>query len=241
MKDRVTGNHRFAALAVALLLAAGVAACGGSSGGSSSGNGIAAKSPDAIAAAATKAAEAAKSVEVAGSLTQDGTTVALDLKMVAGSGATGWLTEQGKRFNMVLAGKTLYINAGKPFWTAFANAAAAKLLEGKWLKTPATGSYASVAKLGNLQTFFKQVFGHHGTLAKTATKTVNGVKVVGLRDAKQGGVLYIATTGKPYPIELHGDTGGSGGGKLTFSGYGTAFKIAPPSNAISLTQLEKAG
>lgn len=222
-----------------LLLSAGLAACGGSSGGSGSGNGIAAKSPTAIVAAATNAAESAKSVEVAGSISQSGTHVGLDLKMVAGVGATGWLSEQGKRFNMVLDGHTLYINAGASFWKAFANAAAASVLQGKWLKTPATGTYSSVAKLGNLQMFFKQVFGHHGKLSKTGTKTINGTKVVGLRDAKQGGVLYVATSGKPYPIELNGDTG-SGGGKLTFSGYGTAFKIAPPAKSVSLAQLQKA-
>jgi hypothetical protein len=228
-------------LAVGLLLATGVAACGGSGGGSSSANGIASKSTTAIVAATTKAAESAQSVEVAGSISQSGTTVGLDLKMVAASGATGWITEQGKRFNMVLVGKTLYIDAGKSFWTTYANAAVAKVLQGKWLKTPATGSYASVAKLGNLEQFFKQVFGHHGPLAKTGAKIVNGAKVIGLRDTKQGGVLYVATTGKPYPIELNGNTGGSGRGKLTFSGYGTAFKITPPKNSISLSELEKAG
>lgn len=234
----MTGNQRVATLAATLLLAAGVAACGGSSGGSD--NGIAAKSPDAIVTAATQAAEAAKSVEVSGSISQSGTNVGLDLKMVAHVGASGWLSEQGKRFNMVLDGKVLYMKAGAAFWTSFASAAAAKVLQNKWLKTPTTGSYAAVAKLGNLQSFFTQVFGHHGTLSKTGTKTINGTKVVGLRDAKQGGVLYVATTGKPYPIELNGDTG-SGSGKLTFSGYGTAFKIAPPAKSVPLAQLEQMG
>jgi hypothetical protein len=234
----VTGNRRAATLAAALLLAAGVAACGGSSGGSD--NGIAGKSPEAIVTATTKAAEAAKSVEVSGSMTQGGTNVGLDLKMVAHVGATGWVSEQGKRFNMVLDGNVLYIKAGTAFWTSFGNAAVAKVLEGKWLKTPATGSYASVAKLGDLQTFFTEVFGHHGALSKTGTKTIDGTKVVGLRDAKQGGVLYVATTGKPYPIELNGDAG-SGSGKLSFSGYGNTFKITPPADSVSLTQLEQAG
>ena len=177
---------------------------------------------------------------MAGSISQSGTSVALDLKMVAHVGASGYLSEQGKRFDMVLDGNVLYIKAGAAFWTTFANAAAATLLKDRWLKTPATGTYASVAKLGRLQEFFTQVFGHHGTLVKTSTKTINGVKVVGLRDAKQGGVLYVATTGKPYPIELNGDTG-SGSGKLTFSGYGSAFKIAPPAGSVSLTQLEQKG
>jgi hypothetical protein len=115
------------------------------------------------------------------------------------------------------------------------------VLQGKWLKTPATGNYASIAKLGNLREFFNQVFGHHGSLTKTATKTINGIKAVGLRDTQKGGVLYVATTGKPYPVELNGNTGGGSGGKLTFSGYGTAFKIAPPANSISLAQLSKTG
>jgi hypothetical protein len=232
----VTGNHRAATLAVALLLAAGVAACGGSGGGS--GNGIAGKSTAAIVAATTKAAESAKSVEVVGSVSQDGTTVGLDLKMVAAKGATGWVSEQGKRFNMVLDGDTLYINAGKAFWTTFANAAVANVMAGKWLKAPTTGSYASVAKLGDLKQFFNQVFGHHGSLVKTAAKTVSGVKAIGLKDTKKGGILYVATTGKPYPIELTGNAG-TGGGKLTFKGYGTAFNITPPAKSTSLAQLEQ--
>lgn len=240
MKHRVTANRRTAqrrtaTLVGALLLSAGVAACGG---GSSSGNGVASKSAAGILAATTKAAESAKSVYVSGSISQGGTSVGLSLKMVAGVGATGWLSEQGKRFNMVLDRNVLYINAGTAFWTTFANATAASVLQGKWLKTQTTGGFATVAKLGDLDKFFHLVFGKHGALTKVGTKTIGGVKVVGVRDTAKGGVLYVATTGKAYPIELNGD-GGSGAGKLSFSGYGTAFKIAAPPKAVSLAQLEK--
>jgi hypothetical protein len=237
MKHPVTTRNRAAILVVTLLIAAGVVACGGSSGGSS--NGIASKSADAIATATASAAESAKSAAVSGSISQSGTNVGLDLKMVAGVGATGWISEQGKRLNLVLDHSALYINAGAAFWRAFANPSAASLLQGKWLKTPATGTYASLAKLGTLSDFFHQVFGHHGTLAKTAQKSINGIKAIGLRDTKQGGVLYVATSGKPYPVELNGNTG-SGGGKLSFSGVGSAFKITPPKHSISLAQLQKA-
>jgi hypothetical protein len=143
-------------------------------------------------------------------MSENGTNVGLDLKMVAGVGATGWISEQGKRLNLVLDHSVLYINAGAAFWSTFASPSAASLLQGKWLKTRATGTYASVAKIATLREFFEQVFGHHGTLAKTAQKSINGIKAIGVRDTKQGGLLYVATSGKPYPVELLGLARGAG-------------------------------
>lgn len=234
----MNARSRAALMAYPLLLAVGLAACGGSGAGAS--NGVAGRSPDQIVKATTRAAETARSVEAAGSMTEDGTRVALDLRMVAGVGASGWLSESGRRFNLVLDGRTLYINAGVAFWKTAANAAAASVLAGRWLRTPATGAYAAVARIAGLRTFFRQVFGRHGRLAKTGIRTLHGVRVIGLRDTTRGGVLYVATTGRPYPIELSGDTG-SGSGRLDFSGYGRSFAIAPPKRSVSLMALEQAG
>ena len=55
-------------------------------------------------------------------------------------------------------------------------------------------------------------------------------------DRGTGGTLYVATTGKPYPIEL--DSPGNGKqGKITFDQWDQAVTIAAPKGAIDLSKL----
>lgn len=230
------------ALPATLLLAVGVAACGGSNG--HGGNGLQSKSAAAIIRATTSASESAKSVHVAGSLDQSGTTIALNLRMVAGVGASGWMSDGGKRFSLVLDHSTLYISGGASFWRAFGNASVAKLLRGKWLKTPATGDYASIAKFASLHEFFRQIFSEtSGPVAKASTKAINGRPTIGVRDTRKTGVLYVATSGKPYPVEIDGANSSSSGttGRLDFTGFNVPVTIRPPKNSISVAQLQRAG
>lgn len=239
---RVIAARHLRTVLVALVAAAGLAACGSSGGG---GNGLAAKPARAIVEATTKAAESAKSVHVSGSLNQGGTVIALDLKMVAGAGAAGWMSDAGKRFSLVLDHATLYINAGPSFWRAFGNPTVAKLLEGKWLKAPATGNYASIARFASLRQFFQQIFSATtGRLSKTSTRTINGHPVIGVRDTKRDGTLYVATSGTPFPLEIDGTTSAKSGattGKLDFTDFNASVKISPPPHSISATQLQKLG
>jgi hypothetical protein len=238
----VAARHAIPTLLATLLIAALLSACGGSGGGG--GNGIASKSAAAIIKATTRASESAKSVHVAGSLDQAGTKIALDLKMVAGVGATGWMSDGGKRFSLVLDHNTLYISGGSSFWQAFGNASVASLLQGKWLKTPASGHYASIAKFADLHQFFQQIFNEtRGKVAKTSTRTINGTKVIGVRDTTKTGTLYIATSGKPYPVEIDGATGSKAGatGKLDFTDFNSAVTISAPKKSISVSQLQNAG
>lgn len=224
-----------------LLLATGATACGGASG---TGNGLQSKSAAAIIRATTRASESAKSVHVSGSLQQQGTIIALDLKMVAGVGATGRMSDGGKHFAIVLDHSTLYINGGPSFWQAFGNAPVAKLLQGKWLKTPATGDYASIAKFASLRAFFRQIFSQTtGPVAKAAAKTIKGRPTIGVRDLENTGVLYVATTGKPYPVEVDGGTSSKTGttGRLDFTDFNAPVTIRAPKHSISATQLERAG
>lgn len=229
----------------ALLTAAGIAACGGSSGdGRSTGNGLSSKSARAIVTATTHAADSARSVHVAGSLNQSGTTIALDLRMVAGVGAIGRMSDGGKHFSLVLDHSTLYINGGPSFWQAFGNPAVARLMRGKWLKTPATGDYAAIAKFASLRAFFQQIFSQTGgSVAKASTRTIDGRQTIGVRDLSKSGVLYVATSGKPYPVEIDGAPSRRSGttGKLDFSGFNAPVAISAPRHFVSFAQLQKLG
>ena len=99
-------------------------------------------------------------------------------------------------------GNEVYINGTTAFWQKFAGNAAAQLLFGKWIKAPASGQLATLATLTDLQKLFNQLLSSHGQLAKGSITTVRGQRVIAVKDTANGGTLYVATTGTPYPIEV---------------------------------------
>lgn len=223
------------ALTIACLALSAVllAACGGSS--SSSGNGVASKSPEAIVRAASNAITHAKSVHVSGSLVTSGTPLSLDLTLASGKGGRGQMSEGGLSFKIVSVGKTVYIQGTRAFWQHFGGSAAARLLDGRWLKAPASGQFASLAALTNMQRLMGSVLLSHGSLSKGSTTTINGQQVIAVTDKSQGGTLYVATTGTPYPVEIK--RGGSSGGRIVFDRFNQSVSLTPPSNAVDLSQL----
>jgi hypothetical protein len=223
-------RSRVAILAVLTSLAAAIAGCGGASN-----NGVAAKSPDAIVAAATSAIRGAKSVHVSGSIVNGGSPIALDLNLAAGKGGSGRMAENGLSFRIIVVKDVVYINASDSFWRHFGGNAAAQLFHGKWLRGPATGQFASVAALTSLETLFNKLLSNHGVLAKGSTSTVNGEKVVAVRDTTRGGTLFVATTGKPYPIEV--SKPGPQGGRVIFDRYNEAVSLSAPANSIDVSKL----
>ncbi len=233
---------RMQATIAALVLAAGLAACGSSSKSSSSGtsgssdNGVAAKSPDQIVAAAQTAAGGLGAVHVAGTVSSGTQPVSMDLDLANGKGGRGSMTASGLSFQIISLGQTAYFSGGPSFWQRFGGKAAAQLLQGKWLKAPATGNFGSFAKLTDMQTLFSKLLASHGSLTKGSTTTINGQKVIAVNDSAQGGTLYVATTGKPYPVRVAKN--GSGGGQLTFDRFNESISLSPPPNAIDISQLK---
>jgi hypothetical protein len=221
---------RAAALALSALA---LAACGSSS---SSGNGEASKPANQILSDAVSAAQGASSVRVSGSIVDNGQPVSVDLKLVNGKGGSGSMTIQGAPVQIVDVSNTLYMNGSDAFWNKVGGGSAVvALLHGKWLKAPATGNFSSLASLTSIHTLFSQLLTSHGTLTKGSTKTVNGQSAIGITDSAKGGTIYIATTGKPYPVQL-AKTGGSGG-TVNFSDYGASVSLTAPSNSIDISKL----
>ncbi len=224
------------AMLAALALAGAAAGCGGGS----SGNGVADKSPGDILAATKAATDGATSVHVAGSIVSGKAPITLDMHLLAGRGGRGRLSENGLAFELIQVGGTVYIKGSPAFYKQIGGDAAAQLLEGKWLKASASSSdFASLGQLTNLHALVEQTLANHGSLKKSGTSTLDGQKVVGITDTSQGGTLFIATTGKPYPVEISKD--GSGGGKVTFDSWNQKVALAAPANAIDVNQLKAAG
>ncbi len=220
---------------LALVLAAALAGCGGGS----SGNGIAEKSPAEILASTKAAADAAKSVHVSGSLVTGGTPITLDMNLVAGQGGRGQLSQSGLAFELIVVSGTVYIKGSSGFYEHIGGKAAAQLLEGKWLKAPTgNANFASIGQLTNLRQLIDGTLAAHASLSKTGTSTVNGQKVVGVTDKSKGGTLYVAATGKPYPVQI--SKPGSGSGDITFDRWNEPITLSAPANAIDITQLAKA-
>ena len=225
-----------ASVAGFMLLVLAVAACGSSGGGGSSDNGVASKSPEQIVSAVTNAVQKVNSVHVAGSVNNGGSNTTLNLNLVNGKGGTGSMSQSGLGFKIVAVGNNVYINGSNAFWQKFGGSAAAQLLSGKWLKAPATGQLSSIASLTNVRTLFNQLLASHGTLAKGSTSTVNGQKVIAVTDKTNGGTLYVATTGKPYPVEIIKT--GSAGGKITFDHFNQSVTLTAPANSIDISKLQ---
>jgi hypothetical protein len=211
-----------------LVLASGLAACGSSS----SGNGVASKSPEAIVAAATQAIDGVRSVHVAGSTTSGSSKISLDLSLVSGRGGSGQMSIAGTSFQIVALGQFVYIKAGSDFWRRFANQQVARALEGKWLKAPTSGQFGAFASLTNLKLLFGQLLARHGTLVKGATSTVNGQQAVAVTDKSKGGTLYVAASGKPYPLKI--EKGGTGGGSIAFDRIDQPVTLTAPASSIEL-------
>jgi hypothetical protein len=226
-------------LVLALSLAIVSGAIDGCGGGSSSGNGIADKSPTQILAATKKVSDAAKSVHVSGSLVSGGTPISIDVDLIAGKGGRGKLSQSGLAFELIEVANTVYIKGSSAFYKKIGGSAAAQLLQGKWLKAPASSSgFASIGQLTNLRQLVDQTLADHGTLSKSGTTTIGGQKVVGVTEKGKGGTLYIAATGKPYPVQI--SRNGAGTGTISFDRWNEAVTLAAPANAIDIAQLQAA-
>jgi hypothetical protein len=218
-----------------LLAVAALAGCGSSS--SSSGNGLAAKSPEQIVAEAKAAATSAATVHMTGSIISENKPISLDMELVAGKGAKGHIALEGLGIDVVQVEHAFYLKGSTAFYQHIAGSAAAQLLQGKWLKAPASGgNFASLAQLTDLGKLIETTLASHGTLSRAASANVGGVQAVAVSDTTRGGTLYVSATGTPYPLEIA--KGGSGSGRIVFESWNQPVTLAAPANAININQLQ---
>lgn len=231
---------RHALLRAALPLAALaplLAGCGESS--KSKSNGIEAKTPTAIVEAAKKAADEATAVHVSGAIKSNGTPVTLDLNLVSGKGGSGKLSEGGLSFELIRIGDTAYIKGSEAFYEHFGGSATASLLKGKWLKASTTSEqFAMLATITDPRKLLDMTLASHGKLEKAKTTTVNGQEAVPVTDVTEGGTLYVATIGQPFPVEI--TKGGSSGGTVAFDRWNEPVELKAPasSETVDISKLQ---
>jgi hypothetical protein len=200
-----------------------------SSGSSAAGQGVAALSADEILKKATAALQAAGSVRIKGEGGTGSERFAIDLRY-AGANSTGTLGVSGQTIELRKLGQTVYLKGSREFWTSNGGEAAAQLLTGKWLKTPLSDKrFSGLYQLTDLREAAKGILDPDGTITKGTEKTVNGVPCIGLvSSGKDGGTLWVATTGEPYPVRIEPNPGSGEQGALDFTGYGESVTVEPP-------------
>jgi len=219
----------------AIALGLALAACGGVS----SSNGVAAKSPVEILAAARSAADGAATVHVAGSIVSEGQPISLDMELVGEKGGQGRLTLGGLGIQLVKLDRTVFVRGNAAFDSHFLGAGAPSELRGKWLQASAEGgALAQLASLADLREVIAVALDDHGTLSRAErdTTTIDGHQAVAITDKADGGTLYVAATGAPYPLEIA--ESGSAGGKLVFDRWNQPVTLTAPTDAINIDQLK---
>jgi hypothetical protein len=197
---------------------------------------ITSQSPSAILSASISAIDGVSTVHVAGSGVSNGTSLSLDLQLAAGKGGDGTVALGGLSFQFVVIGNEGYFKASAAFWKRYTNAAIAQLVENRWFKAPADGDFASFAEFANIHELFSGLLGSHGTLAKGQLTTVRAQRVIPVVDTTQGGTLYVAATGKPYPVEI---ANSRQHGVIVIDNIDQPASLIAPSGAINLSQVEK--
>ncbi len=224
---------RIAALAAVSVLA--LAGCGGSGGS--------AKPEPARPAAQilhdVRAVVAdATSVHLSGHVTSR-TAINLDLHL-ARTGGSGKVSSKGIAFRVTRIGNAAYFTGTQAFYRHFTNPAGIALLNGKWLKVPATDTrFAAFSRLTDMTALLGQVLQPTGTVVKVGTQALDGVRVIGLRDTTHRGTLYVAATGVPYPVEVV--TTGAHPAVVKFDHWNQQITLRAPANPIHLWQLKKLG
>ncbi len=218
-----------------VLSVAVLAGCGSGSG--ASGNGIASEAPAEIIARAKAAADSASSVYISGALVSKGVAVTLEMELLAGKGGRGRVAQNGLSFELMQVGGILYIDGSAAFYRHIGGSAAAQVLKGRWLKAPAgTPELAPIAALTDFGPLIASALAGEGPLTNGGVRTVQGQKSVALEDVSQDGTVYIAASGKPYPLEVVKD--GGRGGTIVFARWNEPVTLVAPANALDVTKLK---
>jgi hypothetical protein len=218
-----------------------VSACGSSDSGGPLDNGEAAKPADQILKDSVAALRGAQSVHLVGELSTGSDVLGLDLRFTRAGNTQGTVTLGSVHADIVISGGRTYLR-GRELFARFGNAQTAQAIGDHWVVLSAQSSPEGdiVQALSDFIDFNKlaDVFASPtgGAVTKGGISTVDGRSVVALRDSD--GILYVATTGRPYPVEVKPDAGSK---PLHFMSWDAGVDVKAPSDALDLTSVTGGG
>jgi hypothetical protein len=165
-------------------------------------NGVAELPPGEILEAARSALVGARSVRLRGDFNDQGRPLRLDVRLLAGGGATGWVQSDGRRFRLINTGGHTYLR-GRQAIERWGSPSAADYVGDRGVLVPSgTGTRADFPGAVDLVRFADSALGP-GASAGFVTgpsETIAGRPAVRL-DGTQGS-WWVALTGPPYPLRL---------------------------------------
>ncbi|HVS42200.1 MAG TPA: hypothetical protein VMU20_08000 [Candidatus Dormibacteraeota bacterium] len=218
--------------ALALLLLSG---CGG--GSAPADNGEASKQASQILKDTVAALRRADSVHLYGMVPSGTESFGIDVRYNRSGNLTGTFSLGGISADVVVTGGHSYLK-GKALFAKYAGAQAAAVIGDHWVAVPAGAgpgadiveSISTFTDFGKLADALSMPSG--GAVTKGASTTVDGQAVVALRDADS--TLYVATTGKPYPVAVKPQTGSQA---LHFASWDAAVEVSAPRDALDFSAL----
>jgi hypothetical protein len=201
-------------------------------------------SPKQIVKNGISATESARSVTIAGAVTEGTETISLNISASDQGVGQGTIGFGAGVAQVRLIDGTVYFKGDSTFWTEESGQSAAQLFAGKWVKTAATTSSGqSITQFLNSTHFMKELFSSSpasSTFSNLGTTRVAGkaaVEISGV-DAKNQttGTIYVATS-KPHYVLKISITGSSETGGLTFTHYNQRIRPVVPTGAVNLDTL----
>ena len=200
-------------------------------------NGEASKQASQILKDTVAALRGAESVHLYGTIPSGGENFGIDVRYNRSGNLTGTFTLGGVTADVVVTGGHSYLK-GRALFAKYAGAQAAALIGDRWVAVPAGAGPGAdiVASISTFTDFAKLAdalsMPSGGAVTKGASTTVDGQAVVALRDADS--TLYVATTGKPYPVEVKPQTGSQA---LHFASWDAAVDVSAPRDALDFSAL----
>jgi hypothetical protein len=185
-----------------------------------------------IQAKTRKAAGAADTVRLSGTVVSNGTTYTLDMRLKS-DGGTGSVTSKGATFRLLRVGDHLFLKADAEFWSqqggkASGDTSAAKKLDGMYVKVPAGDpAYKRFSGFTDKDVLLDGLLTLHGTLATDGHHEQSGVRTIRITgDKGSGGSLDVSLKGTPYPLSL---VRAGNAGTLRLTDWGKDFALEEPS------------
>lgn len=198
---------------------------------------------------------AAPDLAISGTIHQAGSGVRLATESAHhGSSAEGTLTATTTRagfagtLHFVSIGATDYLKGGAAFWkaalahqpgaTRAQRAALARKLASSWVRLTGTEGAAFTSGLGVLTkpaALATELTVGHGRLRKGKLKRIGGRPALPITSSK-GGTVWLATTGKPLPLEVTSPKRSAASGTVRLA-YPRRVTITAPKRSKTLTQL----
>jgi hypothetical protein len=172
--------------------------------------------------------KASSSVHVAGSVTDSGQAIAMNMTLGT-KGCTGTLGIRGEGSLFVLEiGKTLWVKPDDQFWKSAVGkkvpSAVLPLFEGRYIQTSANDSnWSWLGTLCSPRQFAGQVSPtHHNVKGKTIT--ISGQPVLQIKDPGGPGSAYVTISARPEILRIDGGSAGH----MDFTGYNAPVTLTPP-------------